>query len=214
MSNFSILLKKKTQMKIFCIGRNYVAHAAELNNKVPDNPIIFMKPPTALLKNNDDFYHPDFSNNIHYECELVVKIKKSGKAVDPEFAHLYYDEIGLGIDFTARDLQEELKSKGLPWEIAKGFDNSAVISTFLPIDQLPSPIEFSLYKNGDIVQKGTSENMIFNIDSLIVNISKYFTLQQGDLIYTGTPAGVGKVEIGDILEGFVRDEKMFSCRVR
>ncbi|HPK08752.1 MAG TPA: fumarylacetoacetate hydrolase family protein [Saprospiraceae bacterium] len=201
-------------MKIFCIGRNYVAHAAELNNKVPDNPIIFMKPPTALLKNNDDFYHPDFSNNIHYECELVVKIKKSGKAVDPEFAHLYYDEIGLGIDFTARDLQEELKSKGLPWEIAKGFDNSAVISTFLPIDQLPSPIEFSLYKNGDIVQKGTSENMIFNIDSLIVNISKYFTLQQGDLIYTGTPAGVGKVEIGDILEGFVRDEKMFSCRVR
>lgn len=191
-----------------------MAHAAELNNKVPDNPIIFMKPPTALLKNNDDFYHPDFSNNIHYECELVVKIKKSGKAVDPEFAHLYYDEIGLGIDFTARDLQEELKSKGLPWEIAKGFDNSAVISTFLPIDQLPSPIEFSLYKNGDIVQKGTSENMIFNIDSLIVNISKYFTLQQGDLIYTGTPAGVGKVEIGDILEGFVRDEKMFSCRVR
>ena len=144
----------------------------------------------------------------------MVKIKKSGKAVDPEFAHLYYDEIGLGIDFTARDLQEELKSKGLPWEIAKGFDNSAVISTFLPIDQLPSPIEFSLYKNGDIVQKGTSENMIFNIDSLIVNISKYFTLQQGDLIYTGTPAGVGKVEIGDILEGFVRDEKMFSCRVR
>jgi len=201
-------------MKIFCIGRNYVAHAAELNNNVPDKPIIFMKPPTALLRNNDDFYHPDFSDNIHYECELVVKIKKSGKAVDPEFAHLYYDEIGLGIDFTARDLQDELKSKGLPWEIAKAFDNSAVISPFLPLDQLPSLIEFSLYKNGNIVQKGNSENMIFNIDSIIVNISKYFTLQQGDLIYTGTPAGVGKIEIGDLLEGFLGDEKMFSCRVR
>jgi 2-keto-4-pentenoate hydratase/2-oxohepta-3-ene-1,7-dioic acid hydratase in catechol pathway len=201
-------------MKIFCIGRNYAAHAAELNNEIPTEPIIFMKPPTALLLNNDPFYHPSFSEDIHYEVEVVLKIKKNGKAVQKKFASDYYDEIGLGIDFTARDLQSKLKEKGHPWEKAKAFDNSAVLSNFVSKSTLGNPICFSLSKNGKTVQSGDTSLLLFPFDDLIVHISKYFTLQKGDLIYTGTPAGVGKINIGDELQGYLDDKEMFYCKIK
>ncbi|MBK7523864.1 MAG: fumarylacetoacetate hydrolase family protein [Saprospiraceae bacterium] len=202
-------------MKIFCIGRNYAEHAAELNNPLPQNPIVFMKPPTALLLDNKPFYHPTFSKEIHFELEVVLKIKKNGKQVLPEFADDYYDEIGLGIDFTARDLQDELKQKGHPWEIAKSFDHSAVLSPFFPLKNFDkNNIPFVLKVNGQVRQDGNTKNMIFPFNDLICYVSKYFTLQKGDLIYTGTPAGVGKIEIGDHLEGFLGNQKILECRIK
>ena len=204
-------------MKIICIGRNYSEHVRELNNEIPTEPVIFMKPDSALLRNNEPFYIPDFSNDVHYECELIVRINRLGKNIETRFANRYYDEIGLGIDFTARDLQNKLKDKGLPWEKAKAFDRSAVISSeFINKNELPNlnAIKFQLKKNGETVQNGDSSFMLFPIDELISQISKYFTLKIGDLIYTGTPAGVGPVAIGDRLEGFLEGTKMFDFEVK
>ena len=202
-------------MKIFCIGRNYLEHAKELNNAVPTKPLIFMKPPTALLLENKPFYYPEFTKNLHHEIEVVLKISKNGKAIQPEFAHRYYDKIGLGIDFTARDVQDDLKAKGQPWEIAKGFDNSAVLSDFVDLKDFDKTnISFQLHKNGEIVQKGTTKDLIFSFDTVVSYISQFFTLQQGDLIYTGTPEGVGAVKIGDKLEGFLEGKPMFICEIK
>ncbi len=204
-------------MKIICVGRNYVAHAKELNNEIPDEPVLFMKPDSALLRNNDPFYIPDWSNDVHYEIELIVKISRLGKSIEKKFAHRYYKEIGLGIDFTARDLQNKLKDKGLPWEKAKAFDHSAVISSgFTPISSFSdrNAIHFRLDIGGKTVQEGNSALMIFPIDDIIAHVSKYFTLKIGDLIYTGTPAGVGPVKIGDRLEGFLEGEKKFDFWVK
>jgi acylpyruvate hydrolase len=203
-------------MKIFCIGRNYGAHARELGNDVPESPVVFMKPHTALLVNDAHFYHPEFSSNIHYEGEIVLRICKNGRAVQPEFAHTYYDAVAFGIDFTARDLQDELKKKGLPWEIAKGFDRSAGLSKFILLSELTNPVNiaFQMHKNGEVVQDGHTSDLIFDFNTLICYLSKYFMLQKGDMIYTGTPAGVGKVEIGDTLEGFIEDKKMLICKVK
>lgn len=202
-------------MKIICIGRNYADHAKEMNAAVPQAPMFFMKPDTALLKDGNDFYYPDFSDDIHYECELVVRINKVGKNIQEKFAHKYYSEVSLGIDFTARDLQSKCKEKSHPWEVAKAFDNSAAISTqFIPIDQLKTPITFELLKNGSVVQSGTTEDMIFSIDRLIAHVSKFITLKVGDLIYTGTPAGVGPIAIGDQLIGTLEGRKMFEFSVK
>ncbi len=204
-------------MKIICIGRNYSEHVRELNNELPDEPVIFMKPDSALLRNNEAFYIPDFSQDVHYECELIVRINRLGKNIEPRFANRYYDEIGLGIDFTARDLQNKLKAKGLPWEKAKAFDRSAVISSeFIAKTELRdlNSIKFQLKKNGELVQNGDSAYMLFPIQELISQVSKYFTLKIGDLIYTGTPAGVGPVVIGDRLKGFLEDKKMFDFEVK
>ena len=206
-------------MKIICIGRNYRDHARELNNPVPSKPLVFMKPPSALLVNKKPFYYPEFSNDIHYELEVVLKICKNGKHVQPEFASGYYKEIALGIDFTARDLQSRCKEKGHPWEIAKGFDGSAVLSEFIPLTQVgDNGIRFSLKKNGKVVQQGNTNDLIFDFDYLIVYLSQYFKLQMGDLIYTGTPAGVGPVQIGDALEGnfsgLEGQEPLLYCEVK
>ncbi len=204
-------------MKIICIGRNYSEHISELKNETPDEPVVFMKPDSALLRNNEPFYIPDFSSNVHYECELVVRINRLGKNIEPRFANRYYDEIGLGVDFTARDLQNKLKDKGLPWEKAKGFDRSAVISPeFVQKNELPdlSSIKFELQKNGETVQQGDSAMMLFPIDEIISQVSKYFTIKIGDLIFTGTPAGVGQVAIGDRLEGFLEGKKMFDFDIK
>lgn len=204
-------------MKIICVGRNYVAHAKELNNDIPAEPVLFMKPDSALLRNNDPFFIPTWSNDVHHEIELIVRIKKLGKNIDKKFAHRYYDEIGIGIDFTARDVQNALKDKGLPWEKAKAFDHSAVVCPeFVPVISLPdkNAIHFRLDKNGQTVQAGDSSLMIFPVDDLIAHISKYFTLKIGDLIYTGTPAGVGPVSIGDHLEGYLEGVKKFDFYVR
>jgi len=202
-------------MKIFCIGRNYAKHAKELNNKVPTKPMVFMKPSTALLRENKPFYYPDFTKNLHYEVEVILKITKNGKHIQPQYASEYYKEVGLGIDFTARDVQAQCKEKGHPWEIAKAFDHSAVISNFVPLSSLDkNSIGFSLLKNGEKVQDGNTSDMIFDFDTLICYISKMFKLQIGDYIYTGTPEGVGPVQVGDILQGFIGEEKMFECEIR
>ncbi len=202
-------------MKIFCIGRNYLEHAKELQNAVPIQPLVFMKPPTALLLENKPFYHPAFSKNIHYELEIVLRICKNGKHIAPEFAARYYDCITVGIDFTARDVQDALKAKGQPWELAKGFDSSAVLGSFKPMSAFDEKnIRFHLTKNGETVQTGNSNEMIFTFDTLVSFISEYFTLQQGDIIYTGTPAGVGKITEGDILEGYLENEKMIHCEIK
>lgn len=204
-------------MKIICIGRNYVNHAKELNNPVPSEPLFFLKPDTALIPNKNPFFLPDFSNDVHYELELVVRINKLGKNIEERFAHRYYDEIGLGIDFTARDVQKQCKEKGHPWEKAKAFDGSAPVSKkFIPIQNLPDKhaIQFHLMKNGEKVQDGNSEEMIFNIHQLIAHISKFITLKIGDLIFTGTPSGVGKTEKGDILEGYLEGEKLLLVKVK
>jgi acylpyruvate hydrolase len=192
-------------MKIICIGRNYAEHARELQNAIPEQPVVFMKPSTALLVNDKPFYIPEFTQDVHYEVELVLRIGKNGRHVQPEFAPGYYEEIGLGIDFTARDVQQRCKEKGHPWEIAKAFDHSAVLGPFVPKTELNpvNDIRFELQKNGQVVQSGNTADMLFPIDELIVYVSKYFTLHMGDLIYTGTPAGVGPVQIGDLLEGFL-----------
>lgn len=203
-------------MKIFCIGRNYVDHAKELNNPVPSEPLIFMKPPTALVVNNKPFYYPDFTHDLHYEGEIVLRVAKNGRSVQPEFASRYYDAVAFGIDFTARDLQDKLKSKGHPWEIAKGFDRSAPVSRFVPLEELKNPqdIHFQLKKNGAVVQDGHTRDLIFTFDTLICHISRYFTLHKGDYIFTGTPAGVGPVQIGDVLEGSIEGVEMLRCAVR
>jgi acylpyruvate hydrolase len=203
-------------MKIICIGRNYVKHIEELSHDVPTEPVFFMKPDSALLKDNKPFFLPDFSKEIHHEIELVIKISKLGKHIDAKFAHRYYDEIGLGIDFTARDLQRTLIEKGLPWEKAKAFDSSAVLGKFIPKEELGDlgHILFSLKRNGEAVQSGDSQLMIFPFDTIIEHVSKYVTLKIGDLIYTGTPAGVGPVAIGDRLEGFIGERKMFDIQVK
>lgn len=202
-------------MKIICVGRNYRSHIDELKNETPEEPVVFMKPDTSILNPGFPFTIPEFSNDVHYEVELVVKISKVGKYIASKFAHKYYEQIGLGIDFTARDVQSRLKAKGLPWEIAKGFDNATVVGSFVPKtnwEDLDS-ISFRLEQNGNVVQKGISSDMIWKIDDLIASISQYFTLKTGDLIFTGTPAGVGPVRSGDTLEGYLEDEKMFGINV-
>ncbi len=201
-------------MKIICIGRNYIDHAKEMGKEVPKKPMFFLKPNSAILPKRNPFFIPDFSNEIHYEVELIVKINKLGKSIATNFANTYYKQIGLGIDFTARDIQQKCKEKGHPWEIAKAFDNSAVISEeFIDIKSLKE-INFSLKKNGQIVQKGNSKEMVFSIDEIINHVSKYMTLKIGDIIFTGTPSGVGPVKIGDTLEGFINKEKMFSLNIK
>ncbi len=202
-------------MKIICIGRNYAEHAAEMKAELPQEPVFFMKPDTALLKGNQ-FFYPDFSTNIHYECELVLKISKVGKYIDEKFSHKYYEEIGLGIDFTARDIQQKCKEKGLPWEKAKAFDNSAVLSHhFIPKKDLDlNNIEFSLTQNNNIVQLGNSKDLIFSFDKVIAYISQFVTLKIGDLIYTGTPAGVGPVFKKDLIKGFIGKKEMFNFEVK
>lgn len=203
-------------MKIFCVGRNYSEHARELNNAVPDAPVIFCKPETALLKNNEPFFLPDFSTDVHHELELVIRICRNGKRIEPRFAHKYYDQITVGIDFTARDLQQKQKEKGLPWEIAKAFDGSAPLGSLIPLNNLKKKenIHFHLLKNGERVQEGDSAEMLFNFDHIISYISTFFTLKTGDLIYTGTPAGVGKVLIGDKLEAFLEGQKLLHTEVK
>ena len=202
-------------MKIFCIGRNYADHAKEMNSPVPSEPMIFMKPPTALLINNDPFYIPEWTNEVHYEGEIVLRICKNGKYIQPEFAHTYYDQVAFGIDFTARDIQQRCKDKGHPWEIAKGFDNSAAVSKFQPLDGIDKGhIKIETKLNGEVVQSSDSSHLIFDFETVICHVSKYFTLQQGDLIYTGTPAGVGKVSIGDKIEGFINDEQLLTCHIK
>jgi acylpyruvate hydrolase len=203
-------------MKIFCIGRNYVDHAKELNNPVPSEPLVFMKPNTALLLNNRPFYYPDYTKDLHYEGEIVLRLCKNGRSVLPEFAHKYFDAITFGIDFTARDLQDKLKKNGHPWEIAKGFDRSAPLGKWIPLEDFPNKddIGFQLKKNGEIVQDGHTRDLIFQFETLVVHLSKYFTLQKGDMVFTGTPAGVGPVQIGDVLEGFIEGKSMLHCEIK
>ncbi len=203
-------------MKIICVGRNYVDHIKELFNDRPTDPVIFIKPDTALLDSSQAFYYPSFSKDVHYELELVYRIGKVGKNIEAKFAHKYIDAIGLGIDFTARDVQSRLKEKGLPWEKAKAFNGSAFVSNLRPITEADfiSPIDFELQKNGESVQKGNSELMIWNIEALIADISQYFTLKTGDYIFTGTPAGVGSVVMGDVLSGFLQGEKLFDLAIK
>lgn len=201
-------------MKIICIGRNYVEHANEMSAPLPKEPIFFLKPDTAILRTSN-FYYPKFTNNLHYECELVIKIKKVGKNIQEKYAHTYYSEFTLGIDFTARDLQSECKNSGLPWEIAKGFDGSAPLSNqWLKIDDYLDDIKFCLKKNDKTVQQGKKSQMIFSFDQIICYLSKFITLKKGDLIFTGTPAGVGAVAIGDTLEASIGDEKLLKIKIK
>src|ERR1044072_8817676 len=199
-------------MKIFCVGRNYVAHAKELGNEVSDEPIVFMKPKSALLQAHTPFYYPEFTNELHYECELVLRISKNGRYIHKRSASKYYDAVTAGIDFTARDVQRELSEKGLPWEKAKSWDNSAIIGKWVPFVDLKNirNIQFALHKNKELAQKGSSEDMVFDFDSIVSYISNYFSLNIGDLIFTGTPAGVGECVVGDELEGFLEGEKVFE----
>ena len=203
-------------MKLVCIGRNYTEHIEELNNERPDEPVVFIKPDSAILPNEQDFYIPDFSNDVHYEVELLIKINKVGKHIEERFAHKYYDEVGLGIDFTARDLQSQLKEKGLPWEKAKGFDGSAVVGKWLPKNNLGNidDINFSLFKNDEEVQKGSTKLMLWKIDELIAYVSKFFTLKKGDVIFTGTPAGVGRIQANDYLSGMLKGHELFRINVK
>lgn len=203
-------------MKIICIGRNYVDHAKELKNSVPSKPVFFMKPDSALVTRNRPFFYPDFSHNVHYELELVIKISRLGRSIPEKFAHRYYSEIALGVDFTARDLQNEMKDKGLPWEISKAFDYSAPVSEFVPIDSLKNSesIDFHMNLNGQLVQKGNSKDMIFSFDEIIAYVSRFITLKTGDLIFSGTPAGVGPVKINDHLNCFLEEQKMLDFFVK
>lgn len=203
-------------MKIICIGRNYADHAKELGNEIPDEPVIFMKPKSALLQSHTPFYYPEFTNELHYECELVLRICKNGKYVQERHASNYYNGITVGIDFTARDLQDEAKKKGLPWEKAKAFDNSAAVGKFIDIkpDFNKKSINFSLLKNKEVVQKGNSADMLFSFDAIIATISNYFSLNIGDIIFTGTPAGVGECVVGDALEAFLENESLLKFDVK
>ena len=203
-------------MKIFCVGRNYADHAKELGNAVPEEPVIFMKPKTALWQSNTPFYYPEFSNELHYEIELVLRISKNGKYIPENQAETFYDAISIGIDFTARDIQADLKKKGLPWEKAKAWDNSAVVGEWLPLTpaSLKKPMHFSLLNNKKSVQVGNSADMIFSFNKIVSHISTYFSLNIGDMIYTGTPAGVGECVVGDILEGYFEEQKMFELEIK
>jgi acylpyruvate hydrolase len=204
-------------MKIICIGRNYSEHAKELGNAVPTEPVFFCKPDSAILPRSNPLYIPVWTSDLHYEVELIIKVDRLGKNIEEEFAPRYYSSVGLGIDFTARDIQEEQKRKGLPWEKAKAFDGSAVVSKdFIALDDLTdrTNIRFSLKKNGEVVQNGQSIDMIFSFDQVIAHVSKYMTLKIGDLIYTGTPSGVGPVQIGDVLEGYLEEKKMFRVVIK
>ncbi|MFM7672327.1 MAG: fumarylacetoacetate hydrolase family protein [Bacteroidota bacterium] len=203
-------------MKIFCIGRNYVAHALELGNDVPEEPVIFLKPKSALLPNGTAFHYPEFTNELHYECELVLRVSKNGRYVSERHAHKYFDAITVGIDFTARDIQQELKSKGLPWEKAKAWDHSAILGKWKPASEFEEQksIAFSLTKDGKTVQQGDSSLMIYPFNRIIAEISKYFSINIGDLIFTGTPAGVGEVLPGDVLEGFIGADSLFKLEVK
>ncbi|WP_273567654.1 fumarylacetoacetate hydrolase family protein [Maribacter halichondriae] len=203
-------------MKLICIGRNYTDHIKELANERPTDPVVFIKPDSAILPKDQDFYIPDFTNDVHHEVEVLVKIKKVGKHIDERFAHTYYDEVGLGIDFTARDLQSQLKEKGLPWEKAKGFDGAAVIGKWLPKSDFPdvNNLKFSLFKNGEEVQKGNTGLMLWKIDELISYVSRFFMLKKGDIIFTGTPAGVGRVATNDYLAGVLEGQELFSLKVK
>ena len=201
-------------MKLICIGRNYVDHIDELKNEKPSSPVLFLKPDSAVILKNHPFFIPDYSNNVHYEVEILIKIKKLGKSIDIKFSHTYYDEIGLGIDFTARDLQSELKKNGLPWEKSKAFDGSALIGKWVNKNEFNdlNNLNFSLKKNGTIVQFGNTSNMLWFIDELISEVSKFFTLKIGDVIFTGTPSGVGKVSEDDLFEGFINEKQFFSIK--
>ena len=203
-------------MKIICIGRNYAEHAKELNNAVPEEPVFFLKPDTAISKNNQPFFYPDFSNDIHHEIEMVIKINRLGKNIEEKFAHKYYNEITLGIDFTARDLQQKCKEKGLPWEKAKAFDGSAPLGNFVSKTSFENlnDLNFHLNVNGNTVQKGNTANMIFSVDAVIAYVSKYITLKNGDLIFTGTPAGVGPVKQGDLLECYLEEDKLLKFSIK
>jgi len=203
-------------MKIFCVGRNYAEHAKELKNDIPDEPVIFLKPKSALLQPHVPFYYPEFSNELHYEAELVLRVSKNGKYIQQKHANNYYNAITVGIDFTARDIQNELKKKGLPWEKAKAWDNSAVIGkwvTYSP-EQFRKDIHFSMNMNGNQVQIGNNKQMLFSFDEVITNISQYFSLNIGDLIFTGTPAGVGECVVGDVLTGYLEKEQVFELEIK
>jgi 2-keto-4-pentenoate hydratase/2-oxohepta-3-ene-1,7-dioic acid hydratase in catechol pathway len=203
-------------MKIFCIGRNYGEHAAELNNAIPDAPVVFMKPHTALLTDNKPFYYPNFTKDLHYECEIVLRICKNGKAVQSKFASSYYDAVTVGIDFTARDLQDKQKQKGLPWEIAKAFDSSAVIGKWKPLSLMTenAPYDFKLHQNSNLVQHGNTADLLFSFDTIISYISQYFALNMGDIIFTGTPKGVGPVAIGDRLHASLFEEELLNFDIK
>lgn len=203
-------------MKIFCVGRNYSEHAKELGSDVPDEPVIFMKPKSALLQPHTPFYYPEFTNELHYECELVLRISKNGKYIQDKFANKYYDAITTGIDFTARDIQNELKEKGLPWEKAKAWDNSAVVGKWIPIANIKDSknINFSLQKNKELVQEGNAKDMLFDFDYIISYISNYFSINIGDLVFTGTPKGVGEVVVGDQIEAFIEQESLLTLDVK
>ncbi len=203
-------------MKIFCIGRNYAEHAKEMGNGVPEEPIIFMKPKSALVQGHTPFYYPEFTNELHYEAELVVRVSKNGKYIQEKHASNYYNAISVGIDFTARDIQQQLKEKGLPWEKAKAFDNSAAVGKFIDIGPAINKknINFTLTKNKEVVQKANSSEMIFTIDQIVANISNYFSINIGDLIYTGTPAGVGECIVGDLLEVYLEKEPLLSLEIK
>ena len=203
-------------MKIFCVGRNYAAHAQELGNAIPDEPVIFMKPKSALLQTHTPFYYPEFTNELHYEAELVLRISKNGKYIQDKFASKYYDAVTVGLDFTARDIQNELKEKGLPWEKAKAWDNSAVVGKWIPFTNIKDRhnISFSLNKNKETVQQGNSNDMIHDFDYIVSHISNFFSVNIGDLIFTGTPAGVGEVVVGDELEGFLENESLLTLEVK
>lgn len=203
-------------MKIFCVGRNYADHAKELNNEVPDEPVIFMKPKSALLQPHTPFYYPEFTNELHYECELVLRISKNGKYIQEKFASKYYDAVSVGIDFTARDIQDELKKKGLPWEKAKAWDNSAVVGKWMLLANIKNKkdINFGMNKNKEVVQQGNSKDMIFDFDYLISYISNYFSVNIGDLVFTGTPKGVGEIVVGDEIEAFIEQENLLSLDVK
>lgn len=203
-------------MKIFCIGRNYTEHIKELANERPEEPVVFIKPDSSVLPKDQDFYIPEFTKNVHFEVEVLVKICKAGKHIDERFAHKYYDEIGLGIDFTARDLQSELKEKGLPWEKSKGFDGSAVIGKWLPKSSFKdlNNLTFTLHKNEGLMQEGNTSLMLWKIDELIAYVSKFFTIKKGDILFTGTPAGVGKITTNDYLSGKLEGQELFSIKIK
>lgn len=203
-------------MKIFCIGRNYVAHAKELGNEIPEEPVVFMKPKSALLQPHTPFYYPEFTNELHYECELVLRISKNGKYIQEKFASKYYDAVTTGIDFTARDIQDELKKKGLPWEKAKAWDNSAAIGKWIPFTSIKNKkdINFCLYKNKELMQQSNSGLMIYDFDYIVSYISNYFSVNIGDLVFTGTPAGVGELVVGDEIEGFIEDDSLLTLEIK
>ena len=203
-------------MKILAIGRNYAAHIEELNNEKPKEPVVFMKPDTALLENNDPFYYPDFTHDIHYEVEILLKISRTGKYIQEKFAHKYYDEIGIGIDFTARDLQQKAKEKGLPWLLAKGFNGSAPVSAFQPKDEVGNlqDLNFSLRVDGDLRQQGNTSLMLFSFDEIVAYLSRFFTLKRGDIIFTGTPQGVGAIQPGNVLTAYIEEQNWLTCEIK